>query len=179
MHVSVAFISMFVLLTVVVKFFVEFTKNIGNPCTWCNDFSSFILNLCNDYFLLCRFDSWALAKEKRNGNLLEWPRPRLPHKPEVRRRRAYVRNIQRTASKIDVRIQGKYWKSVTQDPPRKSWQEVKAWDTQASRLHSSSWKRPKSRIVSGHPGRRFTSTGRSWHRKTTCSNTVSDCSTQQ
>ena len=50
----------------------------------------------------------ALAKEKRNGNLLERRRSRLPHKFEVRRRRATVRNIQRTASKNDVRIQGKY-----------------------------------------------------------------------
>ena len=47
-------------------------------------------------------------KKKRNGNPPERPRPRLPHKPEVRRRRATVRNIQRTASKDDVRIQGKY-----------------------------------------------------------------------
>ena len=47
-------------------------------------------------------------KKKRIGNLLERPGPRLPHKPEVYRRRATVRNIQRTASKNDVRIQGKY-----------------------------------------------------------------------
>ena len=48
-------------------------------------------------------------KKKRNGNLPERPRPRprLPHKPDVRRRRATVRNILRTASKNDVRIQGK------------------------------------------------------------------------
>ena len=48
----------------------------------------------------------ALAKEKRNGNLPERPGPRQPHKPEVRRLRAAVRNVQRTASKNDVRIQG-------------------------------------------------------------------------
>ena len=47
-------------------------------------------------------------QKKRDGNLPERPGPRLPHKPEVRRRRATVRNIQRTASKNDVRIQGKY-----------------------------------------------------------------------
>ena len=50
----------------------------------------------------------ALTKEKRNGTLLERLGPRLLHKPETRRRRATVRNIQRTASKNDVRIQGKY-----------------------------------------------------------------------
>ena len=61
----------------------------------------------------------------------------------------------------------------------KYWQEVKAWDTWARWLHSSNRKRPKSSIVSGQPGRRFASTGRSWHRKTTCSNIVFDCSTQQ
>ena len=46
-HVYVAFISIFVLLIVVVKFFVEFTKDIGDPFTRFHVFSSFILNLCN------------------------------------------------------------------------------------------------------------------------------------
>ena len=45
----------------------------------------------------------ALAQEKRNGNLSERPRPRLPHEPEVCRRLASVRNLQRTASKHVVR----------------------------------------------------------------------------
>ena len=39
----------------------------------------------------------ALAKEKRNGNLPERPRPRLPHEPKVRRQRASVRNLQRNS----------------------------------------------------------------------------------
>ena len=50
----------------------------------------------------------ALATEKRNGNLPERPPPRLPHEPEVCRRRASVRNLQRTASKNVVRFQEKY-----------------------------------------------------------------------
>ena len=41
-------------------------------------------------------------------------RSRLPHKPEVRRRRATARNIQRAASKNAVRIQEKYSKGGTQ-----------------------------------------------------------------
>ena len=39
-----------------------------------------------------------MAKEKRNRYIPERPRPRLPHKPEIRRRRAAVRNIQRTVT---------------------------------------------------------------------------------
>ena len=39
-------------------------------------------------------------------------------------------------------------------------------------------RRPKSGIESRLAGRHFTSTGRSWHRKTTCSNIDSGCSTQ-
>ena len=61
MHVNIAFMFIFVLLIVVVKFFVEFTKDTGNPCTRSNDFPSFILNLCEEHFLLCRFDSWNVA----------------------------------------------------------------------------------------------------------------------
>ena len=38
-------------------------------------------------------------KKNRNGNLPERLRPRLPHKPEVRRRRAFFRCLQRSASK--------------------------------------------------------------------------------
>ena len=60
-HVYVAFISKFVLLIVVVKFFVEFTEDIGNPFTRRDDFSAFILKHCNEHFLFCRFDSWDVA----------------------------------------------------------------------------------------------------------------------
>ena len=110
--------------------------------------------------------------------------------------------------KNDVRIQRKYWKSMTQDHTRKKkktkfsatraacyqtrkkkckstilklkfWQEVKAWDTWTSWSHSTSRKRPKSRIVSGKSERRSTNTDRSWLQKTTYSNSVSDCSTQR
>ena len=58
-------------------------------------------------------------KKKRNGNLLERPRPRLPQKTEVRRRRATVRNLQRTASKNDVQLQGKYSKKWVSGSTRK------------------------------------------------------------
>ena len=43
-----------------------------------------------------------MAKNKRNGYLLERPRPRLPDELAVRRRCDAVRNIQRTDAKHDV-----------------------------------------------------------------------------
>ena len=43
-----------------------------------------------------------MAKNKRNGYLLERPRPRLPDELAIRRRCDAVRNIQRTDAKHDV-----------------------------------------------------------------------------
>ena len=60
----------------------------------------------------------TMAKEKRNGNLLERPRPRLPHELAICRRRDAVRNLQRTAAEYDVRLQESNRESGTQDPPR-------------------------------------------------------------
>ena len=60
----------------------------------------------------------TMAKEKRNWYVPERPRPRLPHKPEIRRRRAAVHNIQRTATENVVWIQEKYLKSGTYDSSR-------------------------------------------------------------
>ena len=44
----------------------------------------------------------TMAKEKRTGNLLERPRPRLPHELAICRRRDAVRNLQRKAAEYDV-----------------------------------------------------------------------------
>ena len=60
-----------------------------------------------------------MAKEERNGNLLERPRTRLSNELAICRRRDVVRNLQRTAAKYDVRIQESNRESGTQDPPRK------------------------------------------------------------
>ena len=43
-----------------------------------------------------------MAKEKRNGNLVERPRPRLPHELAICRRRDAVCKLQRTAVENDV-----------------------------------------------------------------------------
>ena len=59
-----------------------------------------------------------MAKEKRNGNLLERPITSLPHELAICRRRDAVRNLQRTAAKYDVRIQKSNRESGTQDAPR-------------------------------------------------------------
>ena len=59
-----------------------------------------------------------MVKEKRNGNLLERPRTRLPHELAICRRRDAVRNLQRTNTEYDVRIQESNRESGTQDPPR-------------------------------------------------------------
>ena len=60
----------------------------------------------------------TMAKEKRNGNLLERPRTRLPHELAICRRRDAVRNLQRTAAEYDVRIQENNRERGTQVPPR-------------------------------------------------------------
>ena len=60
----------------------------------------------------------TMAKDERNGNLLERPRTRLPNEPAICRRRDAVRNLQRTDTEHDVRIQRSNRKSGTQDPPR-------------------------------------------------------------
>ena len=59
-----------------------------------------------------------MAKEERNVNLLERPRTRLPDERAICRRRDAVRNLQRTDTEYDVRIQESNQESVTQDPPR-------------------------------------------------------------
>ena len=53
--------------------------------------SSLLFNTVLQYSL--KDDIQAMAKETRNGNLSERPRPRLPHESEVCRRRAAVRNL--------------------------------------------------------------------------------------
>ena len=145
-------------------------------------------------------------KKKRNGNLLERPRSRLPHKLEVRRRRATVRNIQRTASKNDVRIQGKYWKSEIRIHPGKtkvlSNQSSISLDSKKRSANrrcqnwnpDKKWKREIRRPADYIPASRNDRNQESYQdslgdvsqiqagadfKKTTCSNTVSDCSTQQ
>ena len=59
-----------------------------------------------------------MAKEERNGNLLERPRTRLPNEPAICRRRDAVRNLQRTDTEYDVRIQESNRERGTQDSPR-------------------------------------------------------------
>ena len=53
--------------------------------------SSLLFNTVLQYSLKDDILRWQ--KKKRNGNLLERPRSRLPHEPEVRRRRAFVRDL--------------------------------------------------------------------------------------
>ena len=60
----------------------------------------------------------TMAKDERNGNLLERPRTRLPNEPAICRRRDVVRNLQRTDTEHDVRIQESNRESGTQDSPR-------------------------------------------------------------
>ena len=55
----------------------------------------------------------TMAKEKRMGIYPSDHDHDLPHKLEIRRRRAAVRNIRRTASENVVWIQEKYWKRWT------------------------------------------------------------------
>ena len=78
--------------------------------------SSLLFNTVLQYSLKKR--NTTMAKEKRNGNLLERPRTRLPDEPAICRRRDAVRNLQRTAAEYDVRIQESNRESGTQDPPR-------------------------------------------------------------
>ena len=59
-----------------------------------------------------------MAKDERNGNLLERPRTRLPNEPAICRRRDAVRNLQRTDTEHDVRIQESNRESGTQDSPK-------------------------------------------------------------
>ena len=61
-----------------------------------------------------------MAKEKRDGNLLERPRTRLPNELAICRRRDAVRNLHRTDAEYDVRIQESNRESGTQDPPDKT-----------------------------------------------------------
>ena len=67
--------------------------------------SSLLFNTVLQYLLKGR--NTTMAKEKRNGNLLERPRTRLPDELAIRRRRDAVRNLQRTDTEHDVRIQEK------------------------------------------------------------------------
>ena len=60
----------------------------------------------------------TMAKEKRNGNIPEWPWPRLPHELEICRRRDAVCHLQRTDTENDVWIQEGNRESGTQDSPR-------------------------------------------------------------
>ena len=57
------------------------------------------------FSILTEDDILRWQKKQRNGYFLERQRPRLPHEPEVCRRRASVRNLERTASKNVVRFQ--------------------------------------------------------------------------
>ena len=78
--------------------------------------SSLLFNTVLQYSLKKR--NTTMAKEERNGNLLERPRTRLPNEPAIFRRRDAVRNLQRTDTEYDVRIQESNRESGTQDPPR-------------------------------------------------------------
>ena len=78
--------------------------------------SSLLFNTVLQYSLKERYTT--MAKEKRNGNLLERPRTRLPNEFAICRRRDAVCNLQRTAAEYDVRIQESNRESGTQDPPR-------------------------------------------------------------
>ena len=143
---------------------------------------------------------------KRNDNPSEWQRPWLSHESEDLPTTCFCShslknsfktccaNSREVLKKVGLRIhpektkivsnqsslssdKKKKWKSMTLIS--KYWQEEKAWDTCVRRIRSRNRRRPKSRIESGLLGRHSTSKSRSWHRKTTCSNIVSDCSTQQ
>ena len=78
--------------------------------------SSLLFNTVLQYSFKKR--NTTMAKEERNGNLLERPRTRLPNEPAICRRRDAVRNLQRTDTEYDVRIQESNRESGTQDPPR-------------------------------------------------------------
>ena len=78
--------------------------------------SSLLFNMVLQYSLKKR--NTTMAKEERNGNLLERPRTRRPNEPAICRRRDAVRNLQRTDTEYDVRIQESNRESGTQDPPR-------------------------------------------------------------
>ena len=56
--------------------------------------SSLLFNTVLQYSLKDEIQRWQ--KQKGMGYIPERPRSRLPHKPEIRRRRDAVRNIQRT-----------------------------------------------------------------------------------
>ena len=43
-------------LVVLVKFFVEFSEDVGNSFSRCDVFSFVVLCFCDEYFLLCCFD---------------------------------------------------------------------------------------------------------------------------
>ena len=62
--------------------------------------SSLLFNTVLQYSLKDEIQRWQ--KKKRNGNLLERPRTRLPHELEVCRRRDAVCNLQRTDTENDV-----------------------------------------------------------------------------
>ena len=78
--------------------------------------SSLLFNTVLQYALKKR--NTTMAKERRNENLLERPRTRLPDELAICRRRDAVRNLQRTDTEHDVRIQGGNRESGTQDSPR-------------------------------------------------------------
>ena len=78
--------------------------------------SSLLFNTVLQYALKKR--NTKMAKEEWNGNILERPRTRLPNEPAIRRRRDAVRNLQRTDTEHDVRIQRCNRESGTQDSPR-------------------------------------------------------------
>ena len=142
--------------------------------------NTFLQNLLKD-------DIQRWQKKQRNGYILEPQRPRLPHEPEVCRRRASVRNLRRTASKNVVRFQESAEKVGLRIHPEKTKilsnkssinsdtkKEMQVDDIKIEILKRGEsvrylgqmntfrqQRRPKSRIESGQPGRRFTSTGRS------------------
>ena len=80
----------------------------------------------------------TMTKERRNENLLERQRTRLPNEFAICRRCDAVRNLQRTAAKYDVRIQESNRESGTQDPPRQD------EDSQQPEHHEFEHKKTKS-----------------------------------
>ena len=73
------------------------------------------INTVLQYALKSVIQRWQ--KKKRMGNYLR-PRTRLPDELAIRRRRDVVRNLQRTDTEHDVRIQRCNRESGTQDSPR-------------------------------------------------------------
>ena len=141
-------------------------------------------------------------QKKGNGNFLERPRTRLPDELAIRRRRDAVRNLQRTDTEHDVRIQGcnresglrihpdktkilsnessmnsdtkRYIKIVDMSIEILAKNESVRYLGQRISINKRHW---KSKAGSEQLGRHSTNTDRNQHRRNTCSNSAFDSST--